>query len=167
MSATSLYLASPCYGGLAHARYARALLALRAACAQRGIALQLDLGGGEALISRARAGMMAKFLASEATHLLFIDGDVGFDPADVFRLLDGSEPVANLADDLLLISREAAQQVTDAYPDLRANLGDVRGAGITSAVMVFESIIDPDTGGYLADLAAFTRRWQGAARRDS
>jgi hypothetical protein len=55
MSAISLYLASPCYGGVAQARFMRALLALRAACTRREIPLQLDLGGGEALTSRGRA----------------------------------------------------------------------------------------------------------------
>ena len=64
----SLCLATPCYAGLAHALYARSLLALGPACAARGVSLEIDLGGGEALIGRARAAMMANFVAGEATH---------------------------------------------------------------------------------------------------
>jgi hypothetical protein len=84
----SIFLASPCYAGLAHALYMRSLLALRPACAARRIGLHVELGGGEALIGRARAAMLAKFLAGQATHLLFVDADIGFSPQAVFRLLD-------------------------------------------------------------------------------
>lgn len=89
----SLFLATPCYGGLAHALYMRSLLALRPACAARRIGLQVELGGGEALIGRARAAMLAKFLASSSTSLLFVDADIGFPPEAVFRLLDAGRDV--------------------------------------------------------------------------
>lgn len=89
----SLILATPCYGGMIHLIYMQSLLALQSACEARGVPLQSDLGGGEALISRARGGMMARFLASDASHLLFADADVGFTPDDVFRLLDAGRDV--------------------------------------------------------------------------
>jgi hypothetical protein len=93
-SAPFLHLATPCYGGQAQVTYMRSLLALRPACAARGVALWLDVGGGEALIGRGRGAYLSAFLNSEATHLLFVDADIGF-PADaVFRLLDSGHPVA-------------------------------------------------------------------------
>ncbi|WP_374467887.1 hypothetical protein [Phenylobacterium sp.] len=72
----------------------RSLLALRPACAARGVSLWTDVGGGEALIGRGRGSYLSAFLRSEATHLLFVDADVGFPPEAVFRLLDSGHEVA-------------------------------------------------------------------------
>jgi hypothetical protein len=88
-----LHLATPCYGGQAHVVYMRSLLDLRPACQARGVSLWPDLGGGEALIGRGRGSYLMKFLRSEATHLLFVDADVGFSPDAVFRLLDSGRDV--------------------------------------------------------------------------
>ena len=158
-------MASVCYGGLAHARLLRALLALRSACVERGIPLRLDLGGGEALISRARAGMMARFLASDATHLIFADSEGLFSTDRIFALLEAGDGI-EAAEALFLIRREAAQAVAAAYPGLQASLSDVQGAGIRGAAMVFEAMIDPATGGYLADLDAFAARYRRLSPSD-
>jgi hypothetical protein len=155
-----LYLASHCYGGLARAGHMRSVLALRAACAVHNVALQLDLGGGEALLSRGRAAMSARFLASAATHVLLVDGDIAFDPTDVLAGLDTSESVVKFSGSMLLVRRDAMRRVVETHPDLAAGLGDIRGPGGTRAIMIFETILDPKTGAYIADLEAFLHRWR-------
>lgn len=158
----SIYLATLCYGGMAHAEYMAALLAFRPACAARSVGLHIDLAGGEALVGRGRAALMAKFLLSDATHLLFAESDRGFDVKDVFALLDADQDVSDIGPDngLLMVRRAAARRITDAHPELMAKLGDMPGLAVSEAAFVFDPMVEPGTGRYLTDLQAFQARWE-------
>lgn len=211
---TKLYLASPCYGGQLNIFFVQSLLALQEACRARGLPLQIDLMGGDALITRARSRLAAQFLASDATHLLFCDADIGFKPENVFRLLkadrdiaaavcplksidwekarraaiagvqdlqassigyvvrflptpdnsveveDGFAKVAYGGTGFLMIKRAAMQAVVDAHPELRARMGDMADAAAPQATMIFDTMIEPETGQYLSEDYAFCRRWR-------
>lgn len=82
-----LFVATPMYGGQCNGIYARAIADLAAVCAKHGVQLQLYYLFNESLITRARNYCVDEFLRSDATHLMFIDSDIGFNPQDVLALL--------------------------------------------------------------------------------
>lgn len=82
-----LFLATPMYGGQCAGMFARSVADLSAMCAQYKIPLQMYFLFNESLITRARNYCVDEFMRSGATHLMFVDSDIGFDPKDVLALL--------------------------------------------------------------------------------
>ena len=82
-----LFVATPMYGGQCAGMYTRSIADLSAICAKYNIPLQLYYLFNESLITRARNYCVDEFLRSDATHLMFIDSDIGFNPQDILALL--------------------------------------------------------------------------------
>ena len=82
-----LFVATPMYGGQCAGMYTKSIADLSAFCAKYSIPLQLYYLFNESLITRARNYCCDEFLRSDATHLMFIDSDIGFNPQDVIAML--------------------------------------------------------------------------------
>jgi hypothetical protein len=213
-AAPVIYLATPCYGGQVGIHFLRSVVDLQGACEARGVGLHVELLEHDALITRARARLAARFLAhGPATHLLFVDADIGFAPEAALRLLDagrevaggvyplkgldwdkvraaaqagaadlmakalgyvirfiptpdnsvevedGFAKVAYVGTGFLMIRRAALERLAAAHPELAADLGGLEpGAG--KVPMLFDTLIESETGQHLSEDYAFCRRWR-------
>jgi hypothetical protein len=82
-----LMIGTPMYGGLCSAYYHFGSIELMREASKQGLEVSVEFTTTESLITRARTTIANTFLESDCTHLLFIDADIGFRAADVFRLL--------------------------------------------------------------------------------
>src|SRR5258708_22379865 len=83
-----LVVATPCYGGVVTQRYMQSVCELMLAATHDNVTVTLELLGNDSMITRARNSLVATTLDnSDATHLMFIDADIGFSPGQVGRML--------------------------------------------------------------------------------
>ena len=93
LKTVNVLIATPMYGGVCYSDYVVGLLDLHHQAHQLGMGLQYRTLVNESLINRARNTLAGFFHASTATHMLWIDADVGFKAMDVLRLLAAGEDV--------------------------------------------------------------------------
>jgi len=92
------FIAMPCYGGKLEAEAAQGLLDFKAVCQAADIENEICFITNEALISRARNTQVADFMSDPShTHLFFIDADMAFDGASVFKLIARDKDIVSAA----------------------------------------------------------------------
>ena len=83
-----IQFALPMYGGVCYESLMTSMIKFAIYAQRMGMPFSLDTMVNESLIQRARNHLAAKFLENGvATHLMFIDSDIGFEPEHIFKLL--------------------------------------------------------------------------------
>ena len=88
MDKPKIFIATPMYGGQCHGVYVQSLLALTDIFRQIGWNCMISMLFNESLITRGRNALVANFLKSDCTHLLFIDSDIRFTAQEVPRMFE-------------------------------------------------------------------------------
>jgi len=116
----NIFLGTPCYGGWLSEDYFHSILDLQNFCRQEEISLRIQTLGSESLITRARNTIVANFLDNkDATHLLFIDADIGFEANSIKRYLDFDKEVICAPYPMKMISWELIPQLVKENKDYK------------------------------------------------
>lgn len=92
-----IFVGLPCYGGMISESVFHSMLQLQAWGGKVGVQFRIQTMGNESLITRARNTIVSMMLDDKdfiATHLLFVDADIGFSFQNVERLLCADKDVA-------------------------------------------------------------------------
>ena len=90
---SKFFIATPCYGGQLQEPYFRSVIKLMTFFNNHKIPLAFGTIANESLVTRARNVLLAYFLNSDYTHLLFIDSDIEFNVDDVLKLYAADKDV--------------------------------------------------------------------------
>jgi hypothetical protein len=145
-----IFLGIPCYACMMCNSFAASLISLQALCAQRGIQIYMDFVGNESLIERARNILVKRFLSNPSfTHMMFIDADIGFNPASVIRLLEFDKDVTSAVYPKKSINWELVKnKVAQGSPE------DIRQMGLDFNINILTS--DPPVNGFVKVLDVAT-----------
>jgi hypothetical protein len=87
-SKVHVHIGIPCYGGLMSEPTVTSLLRFILLAQQAGLNWSLDTMVNESLITRGRNNLMAKMMTNDkATHFMFIDADIRFEPDAILKML--------------------------------------------------------------------------------
>jgi len=89
----TVFIATPMYGGMCVGYYTQSIIQMISVFMQKGINTQFSFMFNESLITRARNALVHQFLKTNATHLLFIDSDIKFNPEDILRMLEADKEI--------------------------------------------------------------------------
>ena len=83
-----LHIGIPCYGGMVSEPTMTSFLRFTLLAGQAGLNWSLDTMVNESLVTRARNNLMAKMMTNTtATHFMFIDADIRFQPESILQML--------------------------------------------------------------------------------
>ena len=162
----SLFLSTPCYGGVCLQAYAESVIKLQRMCAQRGVHLMLDTTENESLVHRARNISVARYMIrTQADYFMFIDADIRFEAESVMRLLECGHDVSCAVYPKKVVMWDQAEKAVLA--------NDTRSLNKLAAALVmnfktsntpvkdgFAEVLDGPTGFLMIKRDVFTRMFE-------
>lgn len=106
-----LFIATPMYGGMCAGFYTQSIVLMQKHLNEIGVDVTFSFMFNESLITRARNALVKGFLASNATHLMFIDADIRFNPQQMPRMVEVDKDI-----------------ICGIYPKKEINWGSVKQA---------------------------------------
>lgn len=88
-----LFVATPMYGGMCNGLYAAGMMTAVSTFTRNGLDFNYSYMMNESLITRARNNLAYDFLASDCTHLMFIDADIGFDANQIIPMIQADKDI--------------------------------------------------------------------------
>lgn len=114
----SIFIATPMFGGNANYMYMISLINLLTKLGQAGIPSMFEIAANESLITKARNILVEGFLKSTATHMLFLDADLGFDADDVIRMIKADKDLIGGQYAKKKINWDVVKRVVQGVPDI-------------------------------------------------
>ncbi len=115
-----IVVATPCYDGTVTIEYFGSVLKLLKESCERGVSIKIITIDKDSLVTRARNNLVRLFMdgPEEATHLLFIDSDIGFDPSSIWRMLAYDKDIVCGVYSKKLIEWERAKEGLEKNPNM-------------------------------------------------
>jgi len=120
---TSLFIATPCYGGNVNVFFMESIINLIFECQKHKIQCSFFKIPFESLIPRARNVCASAFIKSQCTHMIFIDADIEFNAYDVIQMINtnvdligGSYPTKNV--NSKLFEQNINENTSKSYKDI-------------------------------------------------
>jgi len=89
-----LYILTPCFASLCYVNYVDCILKTVDLFKQLNFPLVIEFCKNDSLVSRARNNLVAKAMTDpHATHVLFIDNDITWNPFDILKLIIADKPI--------------------------------------------------------------------------
>ena len=160
-----LFFATPMYGGQCAGMFARSIADLSALCTHYGIPLQFYFLFNESLITRARNYCVDEFMRSDATHLMFVDSDIGFNPKGGATSIPLGQPVEvlEIGTGFMMARKNTFNKFAEAFPQYAYRPDHVRTEhfdGTRKIMQYFQAEIDPKSERYLSEDYWFCQKVQ-------